>query len=588
MQEEFFMARPFTGNHRFREVERKKPNGTIYVYEQESWYDQETKNTKYKHTLKGIRDPLTGEITSTRPKSQQTEATVTTVKAEIVKNAKFEIIGKISEFSGVARELEAALPNNKGIAEKILTLSWFEFSNDGCTWPGVENWSRQYLNLLPYSYNAITEDIYQDLFRYIGMHPEIALSIFKSRALSLGDGELLAWDSADYPCGSEGVSDGVVIVNKSGQPERCTKVLYLYSVTSRQLIAYKKLAGNISDVTTTPYAIEMVKMLGLNLPEVLQDNGYYSEKNIGEMLHSKIHFIIRIKATNNLVKDLVRNCYETLYAGTCDNIIYDAPEYSGVSKEITAGFPYERKYSSTKKELKAGDTDWIDAKLNVFIYFSSFQKGKDDQEFRMKYTEVREDLLSGTYLDNESKRFAEQYFETTTKKDGSIVVTAKAQQINEEFKYHGFLVLLADKEKNKNNALVKYRLREKIEETIKGHKSHNGGDTSKTGNTDEFFDGELLVEFLSNSMRESFWSRIRSMKAELAICNGDQQHDSAANLKLEKSLKNWLRKKSFVNILQTFQTTELIKVSDENHTYKLKNPITARNKLFLEKMGITF
>jgi hypothetical protein len=78
------------------------------------------------------------------------------------------------------------------------------------------------------------------------------------------------------------------------------------------------------------------------------------------------------------------------------------------------------------------------------------------------------------------------------------------------------------------------------------------------------------------------------MKAELGVCNGEIEHDATANLKLEDSLKNWIRKKSFTNILHTFQTTELLRVSDKVHTYKLKKPITARNKLFLKKMGIAF
>ena len=31
------MPRPYTGQHSFRIVDRRKPNGTVYVYEQESW-----------------------------------------------------------------------------------------------------------------------------------------------------------------------------------------------------------------------------------------------------------------------------------------------------------------------------------------------------------------------------------------------------------------------------------------------------------------------------------------------------------------------------------------------------------------------
>ena len=93
------MSRPYTGKHSFRIIEREK-NGTIYVYEQESWYDQSTKNTKYKHVLEGIRDPQTGEIKPTRPKSKKKTPSEVPVTVEIAFNAMLEII-KIAKACGV-------------------------------------------------------------------------------------------------------------------------------------------------------------------------------------------------------------------------------------------------------------------------------------------------------------------------------------------------------------------------------------------------------------------------------------------------------------------------------------------------------
>ncbi len=62
------MRKP-TGKHSFSEVERKQKNGSIYVYSRESWYDPETRNTKSKFKLLGIRDEQ-GNIKETKKKKK--------------------------------------------------------------------------------------------------------------------------------------------------------------------------------------------------------------------------------------------------------------------------------------------------------------------------------------------------------------------------------------------------------------------------------------------------------------------------------------------------------------------------------------
>ena len=580
------MSRPYIGTHRFTREEVDQKNGYYYVYETESWYDPVSKNTKRKKKLIGKRKVDTDELESTRPKKTSTALNIPMV-ASCSFNAMLAICKLICDISGVSSEVKKALPHDSGTANKILTLVWYDFLNNGENWTAAENWTREYLELLPYTSGPITENIYQKLFKDIGLNESIKWSIFKKRAEQLGDSELIAWDSTTYVCGVQDVADGNVAKHKDGTYQRVYKVLYIYSITSRQLIAYAKLSGEISDISIVTYALTQLKTLKLKHIEIVMDNGFYSRDNIGELLHRKQHFIVRIKPNNTLVKSFLEETISLLASGGTDayNISF-APEYGGIKKTITDTFCYKRIRGSKDKGIKAGEKDAITATLSVFVYYSSYQKGIEDMKYRKQYSEVKRDLLAGALLDDEAKKFAKKYM-IVTEIDGKVIeVTERSDERAKAFKYHGVLVLLADKEKDVSEALKKYRLREKEEENIKGHKSHSGGDTSKTGR-DEFLDGELLLEFLSNSMRESFSTRIRSIENQLAIPNGEREHDLNDNLKIERSLLNWLRKTSFANIVRSYKTTKVDVIKDvDGHCYKLPKPITKRNQLFLELLGI--
>ena len=185
------------------------------------------------------------------------------------------------------------------------------------------------------------------------------------------------------------------------------------------------------------------------------------------------------------------------------------------------------------------------------------------------------------------KTILEKYLLVTYKKDGSIEkIEPNQKAIDERFKYHGFLIIVADKEKDIEKALIKFRTREKIEERIKGHKSHTGGDTSKTG-SDEFLDGELLVEFLADCIRESMITKINSLETELGVPNGESDHDSSEGMRVQLSLKRWLRKNSIANILDAFDTTSIDEVSSSTHSSKMVSSAVARDRLFLQSLNIT-
>ena len=582
------MPRTLTGKISEYREEREQKNGDIYVYSRKCWYDPEIRNTRSKHELLGIKDPKTGEILPTRPKSKQSllAAAQTPVVTEVKANGMLLIVKHFADISGVTKEVKEALPKDEGRALKVLTLAWYNFSTSGRTWTRALNWTSGYLKLLPYHYGAISRDMYQDLFHYLGENDGIKWSIFRKRAEQFGEGELVAWDSTVYKCGVADAHDARLGVDKDTLVKPLYKVFYFYSITSRQLIAYVKIPGNIPDCATVAYAIAEMKALELKKPEIIQDNGYTNDDTIGDLIHHGYHFISRLTPSLTWIQALIKQHKDSLINGTAPSqMVYSDPEFSGVKCRVQRSFTYTRMYKSSKKELKAGEKDTVEAYVNVFLYYSSSKKGEDDRKFRERFAYIRQDLLNGSSLDRESKDFAEKYM-TEVYRDGVLTdVIQNRREVVKSFQTHGFLVLIADHEKDIDKALSKFRTMETIEEGIKGHKSFTGGDTSKTG-SDEFLDGELLIEFLSNSMRESMRSKLRHMELELGVPNGDSEHDSRENINRQLALKKWIRKNSIANMLDSFDTTEIEEVTSNGKSCKLIDSTVSRDRLFLNMLDI--
>lgn len=584
------MGRPYTGKETISREERTQRNGCIYVYERRSWYDREAGYTRKSLSLLGIKNPETGEIEETRPKlsagtSEGQAAGDLTVTGQ--QNALISILRYVSEMSGITAEIKEALAKDKGMAQKILTLSWYAFTSDGRNWTHAENWTAMFLRELPYSHGPITEAIYQRLFHDIGSNEAIKWSIFKARAAQFKEDGLLALDSTVIRCGTKAVPDAQNTAGEEGHFDRRFKVVYIYSFTSRQLVAYAKIPGNIPDGSTVVTALRQLDVLELpGSIEAVQDNGYATDEDMGEFLHRKRHFITRLAPDLEWIRPLVEKNLPSLRDGTGNTkVIHCDPTFSGIRVQVKRCFPYRRAYGSRKAGLRAGDVDNVEATVNVFIYYSSKKKGEEDEAFRMQYENVKEDILVGSLLDPEAQRFAAQYTDTTYGGDGPADVILRMDEYRKHMKNHGLLILCADKEDNAETCLMKFQSREKIEEGIGGHKGHTGGDTTKTGD-DTSVDGELLVEFLASSMRESFRNRIRIMNLSLGTVNGDCHHDQKTNLNQEVSLKNWIRKKSYSFILESFERKYITVIRTGKRVYRLNRIQTERDRLFLEKFGV--
>ena len=572
------MPRKASGLAKTDRYTETKANGIVYVYERCRKYNPEKRyNENISTKLLGILKPGAtdynddGNITSTRPKRKAIPKAVSVHKT---RTGMIDIIKHISAISGIDDELNVALPGEEGIVQKLSTCAWFLFATDGESMPKIRSWSKKYEGILPYSHGITSKDMYHDLFVELGRREEIKQAIFLERRKSLCDEVILALDSSTFEVESAQLSVGRKAVHKDKLIKKVYKIVTFYSLEGRRPVAYSLIPGNIPDSESVENALKQLDVLKLKNIEIISDNGYCTDNSVALMLLDNQHFITRIEADIKWIQPLIARHRRTLEHG--GGIVECDPLFSGVRTTV-------------KRTFTTNDGRPVEKTINVFIYFSSVNKSKEDVYFRETFHRYKHTLLNGIAQCDERKAieaFSEKYMEIGYGSDGEIT-SIKENTVNydQHMKYNGYLVLISDKESDVNTALKKFREREYIEEDIKNYKGHTGGRKARVWDADTL-DGQILAQFLALTMHESFESRIRFLKDTLAKPNGDANHDKAATFKLERQLYNWLFKNSQFDILHWFDAIVTTEVDDSTQKTTWITETTQRDKLFLEKLGM--
>lgn len=578
------MPRTASGKTRIERIIKRQSNGDRYVYERASVYDPKKKYyVNAGSTLLGKMKPGSDDrfdLLPTRPKAKSAPAIRTSHPNTVTMHTgMIDIVRYISEISGVEKELTAAIPANIGLRKKTQTLVWYGFATDGDTWPGIRSWCIKYAGQLPYEHTPISQDIYHDVFVELGRNEEIRQSIFTSRAKDLGDGSLVALDSTtieSFSLQNTSVRKGV---HKDKLVKKLYKVVYLYSIEMRRPIAYALLPGNIPDCSTVSDALKQIEVISDRKIELVDDAGYCNEETIAILLKEEQDFLTRIEADTKWIAELIDAHREELEHG--GELIDCDPKFSGIKTHV------ERTFQAKKK--KNQEPFEINGKLNVFLYFSSVNKAKDDTEFRTKFKSYAEDLKYGKILADDRKTieaFAAKYMNIIRDEKGEIEkITVKREPYDRIMKYNGYLVLIANKEDDLNTALMKFRKREYIEEDIKNHKAHTGGNRARVWDSDTL-KGQLLVQFEALTMHETLETKVNYMKTTLAMPNGDIEHDQKANIKKERKLKNWIERTSLHNILQWYDAVEYTRATNNDKAVEWVTQMTERDRMFIDKLGM--
>ena len=404
------MGRNASGTIRTDLVIRNQANGDRYVYERKSQYNKE--KGYYVQVgasiLLGKMKPGSNDRTDllpTRPKARpESSKSVNKITTSVSHTGMIEIIRHIEAVSGIKNEIETTFVDYAGLSLKVRTLAWYDFATDGDTWPGIRNWSLRYAGKLPYNSGIFSEDMYHDVFVILGNNADLQQRLFAQRANGILADGLLALDSTTVETFSEKGGVNRKSVHKDKLIKKVYKIVYLYSIDQRKPIAFAIIPGNIPDSMTVANSIEQIRALSLTSAELVHDNGYCTDGTICTMLCENQHFITRIEAGIKWVGDLIDANRDELEHG--GEIIEIDPKFTGKK------FRVERTFKTRKKKGLPDSGQSVTSCVNLFVYYSSVNKAKDDVYFRQKFNSYADDLRYEKALCDDRKvieKFAAKY-----------------------------------------------------------------------------------------------------------------------------------------------------------------------------------
>ena len=422
------MSKPVTGKTHVGERRERRPNGDVYLYERVTAYNEQAKKTyTVSQKLKGKIKSGTQEVITTRPKKPKGEEVVSCAVRR--HSGLTDILEWVGTASGIDDDVRSSF--SVGDAAKILSIARYWIGSDGNTLPRLEGW--QVMHSLPYS-EAITEDVYGDLFKSVGRNEDSVQRYFSFRADRLGKHPVLAFDSTTISTYSENQLEARRGFNKDGDGLNTIKLLTLYSVKDREPLAFAKQPGNVPDVISIENALTQLKCFSLEKPLIVTDNGYYSQENMMKFALRNMKFLTLADPNITWVREAVDALRETLasMSSTCPFV----PSVCGATTMRSHEFRQVRQRSRNGK--LAGEEETFSRRLYVHIFYSPDNDTKKQLAFRKDLLELKAQVEDGVAeFTKSAQRKIDRYLVCSKKGRGGQVKSRNAR-----FHHNALFVLL--------------------------------------------------------------------------------------------------------------------------------------------------
>jgi len=568
------MSKPVTGKTHVGQRRERRPNGDVYLYERVTAYNEQARKTyTVSQKLKGKIKSGTQEVITTRPKKHKGEGVVACAVRK--HSGLTDILEWVGTASGIDDDLRSSF--SEGDAAKILSIARYGIGSGGNTLPRLEGW--QVMHSLPYS-EAITEDVYGDLFKSVGRNEDGVQRYFSFRADRLGKHPVLAFDSTTISTYSENQSEARRGFNKDGDGLNTIKLLTLYSVKEREPLAFAKQPGNVPDVISIENALTQLKCLSLEKPLIVTDNGYYSQENMMKFALRNMKFLTLADPNVTWVREAVDTLRETLasMSSTCP---FD-PSVCGATAMRTHEFRQVRQRSRNGK--LAGEEETFLRRLYVHVFYSPDNDTRKQLAFRKDLLELKAQVEDGVAeFTKSAQRKIERYLVCSKKgRGGQMKVGFNDKATTEAKQYFGYFALVSNQSMDTFTALEDYRLREKIEELFAVNKGELDGARPRTWHPDNLR-GRQFVQFVSLGYHCFLTKKIKEMRERLGK---NESGKTKALVSLEKKLEKWLEQRSLAQILDWFDCIETTHVRTAMGNYRWSTESVARDSLFLEYLGV--
>lgn len=466
----------------------KNPNGTTYVYENESYWDKTGQKTKHHRKCVGKLHPETNVIIPTRKKSVATnKADPQTEHCRVSTIGPALLLDKAARETGLVKILRPSFPEDW---ERILTCAYY-LASEGNALCHVEQWSAY--NQHPYQSKLADQRVSGLLSRITS---SLQQDFFGKWIAAKHNKGYFALDITSISSYSEFIDYIRWGYNRDGEDLPHVNLLMLTSEESHLPIYYRILSGSIKDVSTIDESLANLKLLGSRSVHLVMDKGFFSEANINALYNSHYRFSVGIPFTASIATNAV--------------------------EENRTGMDSHKNFISIgEDDLYAATkcTKWNGHRCYIHTYYDSLKAELEHKKFTHKLLQCYDELVNCKEK-SENQAFYNNYFIVKDlPKRGRKVEYNEGAISKHKQNSIGWFVMISNKTKDAAEALRAYRQKDAVEKGFDDLK--NDLDMKRLRiHSNATMEGRIFIQFialilttyLKNVMEEHGWTRNHNLQ----------------------------------------------------------------------------
>jgi len=460
-----------------------KKNGVTYVYEAVSVWDKEKKVSSNKQVCIGKLDPNSGElIPSKRLHSLPHALHNNKVTATCLVAGPSLLLDTITQELEIEKLLKKCFPD---CFQQVLSVVYFLVHKGGAL-SHCENWCKSHIH--PYQ-QVLTS---QAISKLLASQTEDARqTFFKQWSHVIMEKECLCYDITSVSSYSEQNEYVKYGYNRDKDKLPQINMAMLFGQESRLPVYYKRLPGNITDVSTLSNFLKTMNFMENKKLHLVLDKGFYSSANVDELFASHHKFTLGISIHLKWVQEIVDEFQPD---------ILDLENYRKIGDDVL--------YVRTKL-YKWGTQG---KRSYVHLYHNSRAAAEDKDHFHEKLLAYKGELESDNRV-KEHESYYQRYFITkdTPVRGRQVKFNSEAIQAHRN-RYAGFFTLFTNEIKDPVSALEIYRNKDVVENCFDDLKNQLDMKRLRVHQSSTM-DGRMFIQFIALIYISAIRKKIKSNKS---------------------------------------------------------------------------
>ena len=451
----------------YRVHQVNKRTGVTYVYEAISAWDKEKKQSRNKQVCIGKITPDKGEfIPSRRLNPEQAVVRDPTVTATT------RVVGPSLLLNSIATELEldkvlkASFPE---AYQQILCMAYY-LAMRGDPLCHCESWSKSHAH--PYT-GTLTSQRISEILK--SLHDDGQQTFFAKWGKKVLADDYLCYDITSVS--SYGELNEYLKYGYNRDKEKLPQInlALLFGQKSQVPIYYNRLPGNISDVSTLHKFLQTLRYLKLSRIHAVMDKGFYSRKNVDELLAARDKFTLAVPNHLKWVQQIIDENRDT---------IQNPENYRKIDGEIL--YVYTKLYPWGTEHRRC----------YVHLFYNAYTAAAATDGFTEELLTGKEELESDQLVSTHEEIYKTFFTIKETSVRGRKVLFNNEAIEKYRNRYAGFHVILTNDINDPVEALRVYRNKDAIEKCFDDLKNQLDMKRLRI-HSSASMDGRLFVQFIA-------------------------------------------------------------------------------------------